>query len=699
MRCGCARSADLLLASLAALLTELAARIEQYATLPTMAFTHLQPAEPTTVGYRLAQYGYDLLVDWQELSRVRDGIRGKGLRGAVGTSASYAQLTGELNSSAADLEATRAGICWALQRASSRHAGLPAQAGLAGGQRAGRALASRSTASPSTCVCFRRRRSASGASPLAAKQVGSSAMPFKRNPIDAENIDSLARQLAALPRIAWDNAAHSLLERTLDDSANRRMLLPEAFLLTDELLGRATRVVRGLVVREEVVARNMATYGVFAATERLLMEAVKAGGDRQELHEVIREHSLVAWDALRRGEANPLAATAVRRPAHHPLAAGRQGRRVAGCQRLRRRCASASNHNCSSPARGGSVGSSTQCCELNNLIGDHSENGRSHLTAVQHATLILEDGTTLTGLPFGAASDTVFELVFNTSMTGYQEILTDPSYRGQAVLFTASHIGNVGINPEDYELAGPQVAALVVRSLSPGVSNWRASATLSDWLASYGVPGITGVDTRYLTRKLRDAGTMKAALSTSGTDPQRLLEMARAWAGLDGRDMVREVTCVEPYHWMGDAVDHWVVNKTVAGSENVTGLDVPHVVLYDFGAKRNIMRHLAAMGLHVTVVPADTPASRCDGHAPAGVMLSNGPGDPAGLPYAVEAVGELIQADVPHIRHLSGTPTHRARAGRVNQPAEVRPPRRQSSGAGPPNGAGSDHCAEPQLPG
>jgi adenylosuccinate lyase len=145
--------------------------------------------------------------------------------------------------------------------------------------------------------------------PFGAKQVGSSAMPFKRNPIDAENLDSLARYLAALPRVAWDNAAHSHLERTLDDSANRRMLLPEAFLLTDELIVRATRIVRGLVVREEVVARNLATYGVFAATERLLMEAVKAGGDRQELHEIIREHSLAAWDALRRGEPNPLAAS------------------------------------------------------------------------------------------------------------------------------------------------------------------------------------------------------------------------------------------------------------------------------------------------------------------------------------------------------------------------------------------------------
>lgn len=299
-------SADLLLGGLAALLTELAGKIEQYASLPTMAFTHLQPAEPTTVGYRLAQYGYDLLLDWQELSRVRDGIRGKGLRGAVGTSASYRQLTGGMAASAVDLEAR----VLALLDLNAHPAGtqvyprkqdwlvINALAGI--GQSLYRfAFDLRLLQAPTI---------GEWSEPFGTKQVGSSAMPFKRNPIDAENIDSLARQLAALPRIAWDNAAHSLLERTLDDSANRRMFLPEAFLLTDEIIGRATRVVRGLVVREEVVARNMATYGVFAATERMLMEAVKAGGDRQELHEVIREQSLVAWDALRRGEANPLAA-------------------------------------------------------------------------------------------------------------------------------------------------------------------------------------------------------------------------------------------------------------------------------------------------------------------------------------------------------------------------------------------------------
>ncbi len=159
--------------------------------------------------------------------------------------------------------------------------------------------------------------------------------------------------------------------------------------------------------------------------------------------------------------------------------------------------------------------------------------------------LVLEHGAVLSGQPFGAAADAVFELVFNTSMTGYQEIITDPSYRGQGVLFTVSHIGNVGINLEDDESAAPQVSAVVTRSLSPTVSNWRASRDLAGWLAEHGVPGISGVDTRYLTRLLRAQGTMKAALSTQGTSPEQLLAMARAWPGLDGVDMVKAVTCAE----------------------------------------------------------------------------------------------------------------------------------------------------------
>ena len=154
------------------------------------------------------------------------------------------------------------------------------------------------------------------------------------------------------------------------------------------------------------------------------------------------------------------------------------------------------------------------------------------------ATLVLEDGSIYTGAALGASADAVFELVFNTGMTGYQEVLTDPSYRGQAVLFTVPHIGNVGVNLEDYESPRPQVEAVAIRRLSPVVSNWRAEQDLGSWLAAHGVPGISGVDTRALTIKLRSQGTLRAALSTQGTLAAVLFEMARAWPGLDGRDMV-----------------------------------------------------------------------------------------------------------------------------------------------------------------
>jgi carbamoyl-phosphate synthase small subunit len=273
------------------------------------------------------------------------------------------------------------------------------------------------------------------------------------------------------------------------------------------------------------------------------------------------------------------------------------------------------------------------------------------------ATLVLQDGTILEGQAFGAETDAVFELVFNTSMTGYQEILTDPSYRGQGVLFTVSHIGNVGINTEDYESDIPQISAAVARSLSPVVSNWRASLSLSDWLVQHNVPGISGVDTRWLTRKLRDGGTQKAALSTKGTSAETLLAMAREWPGLDGRDMVREVTCEEPYHWMDDAGSHWVVKNAEVRVQNAecrsrnSSFLVPHssfhIVAYDFGIKKNILRHLASYGACVTVVPADTSADEVLALRPDGVFLSNGPGDPAGLPYAVEAVRGLIESGVP----------------------------------------------------
>ena len=265
------------------------------------------------------------------------------------------------------------------------------------------------------------------------------------------------------------------------------------------------------------------------------------------------------------------------------------------------------------------------------------------------ATLLLEYGTVIEGQAFGAETDAVFELVFNTSMTGYQEILTDPSYRGQGVLFTVSHIGNVGINLEDDESVKPQVWAAVIRSLSPVVSNWRSALSLSDWLAHHGVPGISGVDTRWLTRKLRDGGTQKAALSTKGTPADKLLKMVREWPGLDGRDMVREVSCEEPYHWIDDAGSKWVADHRQSTMDDErTMVNRPwSVVAFDFGIKENILRHLSSYGANVTVVPADTSAEEVLALKPDGVFLSNGPGDPAGLPYAVEAVSGLIESGVP----------------------------------------------------
>ena len=264
------------------------------------------------------------------------------------------------------------------------------------------------------------------------------------------------------------------------------------------------------------------------------------------------------------------------------------------------------------------------------------------------ATLVLEDGTIISGEALGAAGDAVFELVFNTSMTGYQEILSDPSYRGQGVLLTASHVGNVGINPQDNEAARPQVSALVIRSASPVVSNWRAESarsglSLDAWLSAAGVPGISEVDTRWLTRRLRDGGTQKAALSTRGTPAAALLGLARAWPGLDGCDMVREVTCPEAYPWTGDPGSAWISRD----SGRSFGGQSFHVVAFDFGVKRNILRHLAGWGARVTVVPAYTPYDEVRALKPDGVFLSNGPGDPAGLPSIVETVRRLIDCGLP----------------------------------------------------
>lgn len=297
---------DLILAQLRELLSALVARMVEEAGTPTMAFTHIQPAEPTTIGYRLAQYAQDLWEDWQELTRVRAQIRGKGLKGAVGTSASYTELLAGTGRRAAQLEErvmAQLGLTafTAATQTYPRKQDLTVLHGLAG-------LAASLHKFAFDLRLLQSPPIGEWSEPFGAKQVGSSAMPFKRNPIVAENIDSLTRLVAALPRVAWDNAALSLLERTLDDSANRRLVLPEAFLLMDEALVRATRLVKEMNIWRGAVARNLAAYGVFAATERVLMEAVKAGGDRQLLHEVIRDHSMAAWAAVQAGDANPLPA-------------------------------------------------------------------------------------------------------------------------------------------------------------------------------------------------------------------------------------------------------------------------------------------------------------------------------------------------------------------------------------------------------
>ncbi|MCL5996334.1 MAG: adenylosuccinate lyase [Chloroflexi bacterium] len=290
---------DLIIASLHDLVVALADKVEQYAGLPAMAFTHLQPAEPTTVGYRLAQYLQDLLMDEDALRTCRAGIKGKGFKGAVGTSASYLELGSEGAVEQRVLARLNLDAFPVATQTYPRKQDWFVVNALAG-------LAQSLYKFAFDLRVLQSPPIGEWAEPFGSKQVGSSAMPFKRNPINAEKIDSLARYLATLPRVMWDNAAHSLLERTLDDSANRRVTVAEAFLTADELVRVSARIIKGLRVNEAQIQRNMRVYGPFAATERLLMALVKAGANRQEMHECIRQHSLAAWAAVSAGDANPL---------------------------------------------------------------------------------------------------------------------------------------------------------------------------------------------------------------------------------------------------------------------------------------------------------------------------------------------------------------------------------------------------------
>jgi carbamoyl-phosphate synthase small subunit len=243
----------------------------------------------------------------------------------------------------------------------------------------------------------------------------------------------------------------------------------------------------------------------------------------------------------------------------------------------------------------------------------------------QPALLVLADGTTWPGLALGASGERVGEIVFNTSMTGYQEVLTDPSYQGQMVVMSQPHIGNYGTASQDDESARAWLAGLVVRAASPVASNWRAQSTLDDYLRAQGVVGITEVDTRALIRHIRTYGAQNAALSNAAPDAERLFTAARAAPDMNGLDLAREVTCAERYHWPPQ-----------------TGESRWHVVAYDYGLKRNQLRLLAGRQCRVTVVPAATPAAEVLALRPDGVFLSNGPGDPAAVDYAIREVRELL---------------------------------------------------------
>lgn len=297
------RALSLIGAALDELLRAFAEKIREYADLVCMAFTHLQPAEPTTLGYRFAVYAQDLLIDEANLRFVFENLTAKGLRGAVGTSASYEQLLNGSGSSAGMESAVLERFGLDTREISTQtyprkldYLLLSALAGV-GASLSKFAADIRILSSPEFGEVFE---------PFGRSQVGSSAMPFKRNPILSERIDSLARLLPAYADVAWQNAATNYLERTLDDSANRRTILPEALLCTDEILQLAKRVVTGMRVAPQRIAQNLRTYGPFAGTESVLMEGVRAGGDRQELHEVLRSAAMESWSAIAQGKDNPL---------------------------------------------------------------------------------------------------------------------------------------------------------------------------------------------------------------------------------------------------------------------------------------------------------------------------------------------------------------------------------------------------------
>ena len=256
----------------------------------------------------------------------------------------------------------------------------------------------------------------------------------------------------------------------------------------------------------------------------------------------------------------------------------------------------------------------------------------------QKAILALEDGAVFEGWSFGFLGEKTGEVVFNTSMTGYQEILTDPSYKGQIVVMTYPLIGNYGINQEDIESQDPKVEGFIVKENSSIFSNWRGDKSLSDYLIRHRIMGVEGMDTRAITRHIRLSGAMKAVLSTDDLDRDHLIEKAKTSQGLIGRDLVKEVTCKKSYEWTSTNDSQFLNDHLPPSTSHVR----PQVVALDYGVKYNILRSLCDWNCEVTVLPASSSAESILSFHPDGILLSNGPGDPEGVPYAIETIRQLI---------------------------------------------------------
>ncbi len=259
----------------------------------------------------------------------------------------------------------------------------------------------------------------------------------------------------------------------------------------------------------------------------------------------------------------------------------------------------------------------------------------------QPALLVLADGTTYRGWSFGAAGTTVGEVVFNTGMTGYQEVLTDPSYSGQIITFTYPELGNTGVNDEDEESATVQAKAVIARNVTYRPSNWRSTQSLPEYLKERNIPGIYGIDTRSLTRRLRDSGAINGGVSTEILDPEKLLDLVRQAPDMAGLNLVKDVTTTEIYEWSGATGEEWEFVSGVSQGEGLT------VVALDFGVKRNILRRLASYGCKVIVVPASTSSEEILALNPDGIFLSNGPGDPAAVTEGIAVTKELLAAEKP----------------------------------------------------